>query len=56
MKNKSVATIRFHPQNKEIWDYRALNLKIRLRIALSLFFTGIVEIQWKKINEINYNE
>ncbi len=38
--------------NKEIWDYRNISLRGRIQIALRLVLTGIVEIQWKKANNI----
>lgn len=52
---KDVATIKFHDENKEIWDYRNLSLIKRIKIGLSLILTGIVEIQWKKMNEQTIN-
>lgn len=48
---KRVASIFFNPQNKEIWDWRNLKLIERIRIAIYLIFTGIVEIQWAKTNQ-----
>ena len=42
--------------NKEIWDYRNIPLKIRIKMALALALTGIVEIKWKQANEIIYGD
>ncbi len=48
--NKSVAS--FRSGNKEIWDWRNLPMKNRIKIALALIFYGIVDIEWKKANNI----
>jgi len=45
MDNK-VAT--FISGNKEIWDWRNLGILDRLKIACSLIFTGVVDIEWKQ--------
>lgn len=47
MTENNVAT--FRSGNKEIWDYRNLPFKIKLKIAFNLLFFGIVDIKWKAV-------
>jgi len=39
----------FRSGNREIWDYRGIRFRDRIKIALSLIFTGIVSIKWGSV-------
>jgi len=48
-KEKPVAT--YKSGKNEIWDYRGIPLRTRIRMSIALIFFGFVEIRWKGVND-----
>ncbi len=52
-KEKPVAT--YKSGKNEIWDYRGIPLRTRIRMSIALIFFGFVEIRWKGVNDYYLN-
>jgi len=52
-KRKPIETYRLFVGNVEIWDWRNMSLKYRIRIAWRLIRYGIIELNWGRSNISN---